>query len=73
MKLVLLIWIGWLLAAPVYADTPPQLQGPLVADEGLQGHRDYLNSRLALGRTTLSARVRFIGGERHSCTPSQIR
>ncbi|WP_281705505.1 hypothetical protein [Aeromonas taiwanensis] len=50
MKLVLLIWIGWLLAAPVYADTPPQLQGPLVADEGLQGHREYLDSRLALGQ-----------------------
>ena len=50
MKLVLLIWIGWLLAAPVYADTPPQLQGPLVADEGLQGHREYLDSRLAQGQ-----------------------
>ena len=50
MKLVLLIWIGWLLAAPVYADTPPQLQGPLVADEGLQGHLDYLGSRLQQGQ-----------------------
>ena len=50
MKLVLLIWIGCLLATQAHADTPPRLQAPLVADEGLQGHRDYLNSRLALGQ-----------------------
>ncbi|WP_421246225.1 hypothetical protein [Aeromonas sanarellii] len=50
MKLVLLIWIGCLLATQAHADTPPRLQVPLVADEGLQGHRDYLNSRLALGQ-----------------------
>lgn len=51
MKLIFLLWIGWLLAAvPVQADSPPQLQAPLVADEGLQGHLDYLNSRLQLGQ-----------------------
>jgi hypothetical protein len=51
MKLIFLLWIGWLLATvPVQADSPPQLQAPLVADEGLQGHFDYLNSRLQLGQ-----------------------
>ncbi|WP_349920515.1 hypothetical protein [Aeromonas veronii] len=48
MKLIFLLWIGWLLAAPVQADSPPQRNAPLVADEGLQGHLDYLHSRLAL-------------------------
>lgn len=28
----------------------PQLRAPLVADEGLQGHSEYLNGRLALGQ-----------------------
>ena len=51
MKLVLFIWMGWLwLAAPVHADSPPQLQAPLVADEGLEGHRAYLDGRMALGQ-----------------------
>jgi hypothetical protein len=50
MKLVLFIWMGWLwLAAPVHADSP-QLQAPLVADEGLEGHRAYLDGRMALGQ-----------------------
>ena len=44
MKLALLIWIAarW----PPRRGTPirrPRLQAPLVADEGLQGHRDYRN------------------------------
>lgn len=52
MKLIFLLWIGWLLAAaPVQAaDSPPQLQAPLVADEDLQGHLDYLDQRLVLGQ-----------------------
>lgn len=51
MKLALLLWIGWLLAAaPVQADAPPQPKAPLVADEGLQGHLDYLHRRLALAQ-----------------------
>lgn len=49
MKLIFLLWIGWLMAAPVQADVPPR-QALLVADEGLQGHLDYLNGRLALGQ-----------------------
>ncbi len=59
MKLVLFIWMGWLwLAAPVHADSPPQLQAPLVADEGLEGHRAYLDGRMALGW----ARQRIVAG-----------
>jgi hypothetical protein len=50
MKLVFLIGLCWMLAAPVQADTPPQLRAPLVADEGLEGHRAYLDSRMALGQ-----------------------
>lgn len=50
MKLVFLLWLGWLMAGPVQADSPPQLRAPLVADEGVQGHLDYLNSRLQLGQ-----------------------
>lgn len=51
MKLIFLLWIGWLLAAvPVQADSPPQPRAPLVADEGLQGHLDYLDQRLVLGQ-----------------------
>ena len=50
MKLVFLIWLGWLMASPVQADSLPQPQAQLVADEGLQGHVDYLNSRLRLGQ-----------------------
>ena len=50
MKLVFLIGLCWMLAAPVQADTPPQLRAPLVADEGLEGHRAYLDGRMALGQ-----------------------
>lgn len=50
MKLIFLLWIGWLMAAPVQADTLPQRQAPLVANEGLQGHLDYLGSRLSQGQ-----------------------
>lgn len=50
MKLVLLIWLGWLMATPVLADVPPRPQAPLVADEGLQGHLEYLDGRLQLGQ-----------------------
>ena len=50
MKLVFLIGLCWMLAAPVQADSLPPQRAPLVADEGLQGHSEYLNGRLALGQ-----------------------
>ena len=50
MKLIFLIWLGWLMTMPVQALAPPQQHIRLVADEGLQGHLDYLNSRLRQGQ-----------------------
>ncbi|HEH9406379.1 TPA: hypothetical protein SIA26_003942 [Aeromonas bestiarum] len=49
MKLVLLIWLGWLMGMPVHA-APSVVKSELVADEGLQGHLDYLGSRLQQGQ-----------------------
>ncbi|WP_310597552.1 hypothetical protein [Aeromonas aquatica] len=84
MKLVFLLWLGWLMAAPVQADAPPQLRAPLVADEGVQGHLDYLNNRLRLGQfaavdsllATLAVGQReyllyqLLGGLKSATTPS---
>lgn len=49
MKLVLLIWLGWLMGMPVHS-APSVAKSELVADEGLQGHLDYLGSRLQQGQ-----------------------
>ncbi|MDF2414540.1 hypothetical protein [Aeromonas sp. 1HA1] len=50
MKLVLLIGLGWLMGMPVHAAPPSVPRSELVADEGLQGHLDYLGSRLQQGQ-----------------------
>lgn len=50
MKLILWLWLGWLVTMSVQASSPPSLRPRLVADEGLQGHLDYLGSRLKLGQ-----------------------
>lgn len=50
MKLVLLIWLGWLMGMPVHAAPLSVVKSELIADEGLQGHLDYLGSRLQRGQ-----------------------
>ncbi len=48
MKHVLLILLSWLLVLPVGAAETQSPRTALVADEGLQGHLDYLTGRLQL-------------------------
>ncbi|MBS4674109.1 hypothetical protein [Aeromonas hydrophila] len=50
MKHVLLILLSWLLVLPVGAAETQPPRTALVADEGLQGHLDYLTDRLQLGQ-----------------------
>ncbi|WP_219614825.1 hypothetical protein [Aeromonas salmonicida] len=50
MKLVFWIWLGCLVALPAHASPPSPPRAALVADEGLQGHLDFLAGRLQQGQ-----------------------